>query len=325
LDGPARLPPPLGVTILTSYRSIANPAPPKKPGHNNEIVGSNHFDRTDATWIVALDFLASFFIVPIGVVNFWRGLWLVIDYYWWGFTDNAQDLHYSMLYSAILGISCFMVASEDVVQHFPSPPPPSGTSTTTDDDDSSSTGKARKHTWFANQVFGRLITFVLAVGAVNFWRVVWYLWEEFGGQSSAWSAAVSHIVGVVGLLALGCLSCICAPPSTIGVDAVAHENCADEPLFFSIPVAAEALYGFAIFRQPSLAMDQDAVERYQRAQATPAAPPRPSLKHQEAFRLASRQTAAQLDGMDRMTMTTLRPITERNATKRMKNQFFRNR
>jgi hypothetical protein len=48
--------------------------------------------------------------------------------------------------------------------------------------------------------------------------------------------------GVVGLATAGCMSCITAPPSTLGVDAVAHPDCADEPLFYNVPVAAEALH-----------------------------------------------------------------------------------
>ena len=40
-------------------------------------------------------------------------------------------------------------------------------------------------------------------------------------------------------------------PSTLGVDAVPHKNCADEPLFSMIPIPFELLYFVAIGRQES--------------------------------------------------------------------------
>ena len=63
---------------------------------------------------------------------------------------------------------------------------------------------------------------------------------------------LSHILGIVGLLLLGCLSCITAPPSTLGVDAVAHPDSSDEPLFHNVPVPAEALYLLSIARRPEV-------------------------------------------------------------------------
>ena len=48
---------------------------------------------------------------------------------------------------------------------------------------------------------------------------------------------------------MGAVSCIVAPASTIGVDAVPHPFCADEPLFSMIPLPYETLYFLGIARQ----------------------------------------------------------------------------
>lgn len=338
LDGPARLPPPLGVTILTTYRSIVNPAP--KYQEQDTI-------HHDSLWVHVLDVFASFIILPIGVVNFWRGLWLVLDFYFWGFSDVASELHFSMLYSAILGMGCLVLASEDLVQYFPTPQyawevimtysshhnrrqqqdvnedTSNHNNSSSDDKDAKKEEeeeppKPKVSVWIANHIFGRFRTLILAVGCVNFWRVVWYIWDEFIGASSAWSAGVSHAVGWFGLLTMGCMSCISAPPSTLGVDAVAHPQCADEPLFYNVPVATEAVYWFAIARQPTSAMDDDA---YQLHLSSLEHVPRPSATYEKTFR----QTAAHIESMDRKTATSVRHITKRNALKRIKSQFFRSR
>lgn len=62
VDGPGVLPPPIAVTILSSYRSITLPA---MKGDNDE-----HPD-----WLVELDALLSYLVLPWGVVAFWRGSW----------------------------------------------------------------------------------------------------------------------------------------------------------------------------------------------------------------------------------------------------------
>ncbi|KAL9179123.1 hypothetical protein ACHAXT_000165 [Thalassiosira profunda] len=53
------------------------------------------------------------------------------------------------------------------------------------------------------------------------------------------------------LAAVGCVSSIMAPASTMGVDAVPHEHCADEPLFSMLPIPYELLYMAGIARQES--------------------------------------------------------------------------
>lgn len=159
MDGPGRLPPPIAVTILQSYRNIAQPAAEVKK-------------EMDPLWLVVLDVFVSYLVLPWGVVGFWRGSWLLFDWYLWGITDE-KELQLSMLYSFLVSLACLIAASEDVVQHFPS--------------------ESQSHPFLlklANNIFGRVRTLILAIGAVNFWRCVWYIWDEFLGLTYNWSAAV---------------------------------------------------------------------------------------------------------------------------------------
>jgi hypothetical protein len=129
----------------------------------------------DPVWVVALDVFLSYMVLPWGVVGFWRGSWLLFDWYLWGITDE-KELHLSMLYSVLIAFACLIITSEDVVQNFPM--------------------ESQAHSSLlrlANNVFGRIRTLIMAIGAVNFWRCVWYVWDEFLGQSYTWSAAVRRV------------------------------------------------------------------------------------------------------------------------------------
>lgn len=157
-DGPSILAPPVGVTLLASYRSITTICDNKGPQASlpNESLG-----------IYLLDVIASFVILPWGVVAFWRGSWYLMDLYLWGLDDDDSAVRRSIAYSMLLGLGCLIMASEDVVQHFP------------------------EQNAFGNQVMSRVRSLVLALGAVSFWRAVWYIWDEFIGGSTVWSTLVS--------------------------------------------------------------------------------------------------------------------------------------
>jgi hypothetical protein len=195
-DGPSLLSPPIAVTIVMSYRSVALPArafaalPP------------------DPYYLVALDYAATYLILPWGVVGFWRGFWYLMDAALW-VAPTRQSLLCSIVYSFIIGMVCLLLASDDIVCYFPSAK------------QFEQHPKVYRYVQNGNYLFGRIRTAVLAIGAVNFWRAVWYLWDTCMGLSSTWSACLAHVIGICGLTCLGCLSCITAPPSTIGVDAVA--------------------------------------------------------------------------------------------------------
>ena len=96
---------------------------------------------------------------------------------------------------------------------------------------------------------GCLRTWILAWGTVSFWRVVWYCWDQFLAGPTYGSCWLSHALGVAILTLMGAASCIVAPASTIGVDAVPHPRCADEPLFSLIPIPYDILYFLGMARQ----------------------------------------------------------------------------
>ena len=212
LDGPGESPPPIGVTVLSSYYSVTCECHKKPPRLS--------------LYVRILDVIGSFVLLPFLVVFYWRGTWLLFDHYFWGFSTDDQDIHFSKLWGTIFFLICITITSEPVVA-------------TVD----------RK---IANErilgMFSRLRTYILACGTVSWWRIIWYLWDQFSGCSpaSAWS---SHIAAVVILLLLGCFSSINAPASTMGVDSVPHPSCVDEPLFSMLPIPYEVLYFFAIGRQ----------------------------------------------------------------------------
>eukprot|EP00404_Azadinium_spinosum_P040212 CAMPEP_0180694576 /NCGR_PEP_ID=MMETSP1038_2-20121128/1985_1 /TAXON_ID=632150 /ORGANISM="Azadinium spinosum, Strain 3D9" /LENGTH=121 /DNA_ID=CAMNT_0022725929 /DNA_START=84 /DNA_END=445 /DNA_ORIENTATION=+ len=62
----------------------------------------------------------------------------------------------------------------------------------------------------------RTFTYVAVFATVNFWRGVWYLWDEW--STDAPSALVSHVVGVAVLLGLTALRATLAPPSAFSAD-----------------------------------------------------------------------------------------------------------
>ena len=68
--------------------------------------------------------------------------------------------------------------------------------------------------------------------------------------TNQWSCWVCHLGGMALLIAMGCMNCILAPASTLGMDFVPHPDAADEPLFSNLPVPSEDLYAFAIGRDP---------------------------------------------------------------------------
>jgi len=270
MDGPGQHPPPISVTIVSSYYSIVTPA-----GDETKI----HLSR----WFCVLDGIVSWGLLPILVVWFWRGTWLLLDHYQWGFTESDQDVRQSIGYSLILAIVALVVGSDDVVTHVPSP------------------GDAKL---ILSQVLGRIRTAVLAVGAVSFWRAVWMLWDEFAGINYA-SAWISHWLGLLCLASCGCMACITAPPSTLGVDAIAPEDAVDEPLFHDVPIPAEALSFFAIARMsPHIEVKEES---------------------SHSFVSLQRPTFAAGQRLSRKSLYVDSSLRSRTSQKRMNNQFFRSR
>jgi len=219
LDGPGESPPPIGVTVLSSYYSVACECHKKLPAL--------------PLYVRIIDVIGSFVMLPFFVVFYWRGTWLLFDHYFWGFTTDSQDIHFSKLWGTIFFLICILVTSEPAIAILDR--------------------KIRNQCILG--MFGRLRTYILAWGTVSYWRIIWYVWDEFSGcsEASAWS---SHIVAMVVLLSLGCFASVNAPASTMGVDSVPHPKCADEPMFSMLPIPYEVLYFFAIGRQEWVRKEQ---------------------------------------------------------------------
>mmetsp|Transcript_10183 Transcript_10183/g.19073 ORF Transcript_10183/g.19073 Transcript_10183/m.19073 type:complete len:493 (+) Transcript_10183:324-1802(+) len=214
MDGPGHSPPPIGLTILEAYYTVTLSRYTPMP--------------LQTIWRRALDISTSYVVLPILVVWFWRGCWGLLDILLWGFTTERDDLHWSLVWGAILALVTLFLGSNDAFYLLP---------------------KMNNKTCLT-QIIGRLKTVILALATVSFWRVIWYIWDEFLGNSKIWSAWLSHVVGVLGLLALGCFSCISASPTTVGVDALTHEDALEEPLFHGVPIPAESIHFMAISKNP---------------------------------------------------------------------------
>ena len=247
VDGPGYSSPPIANTIIETYYSMVLPTNVYKHQagdlYNHIIIqipcfcycfnGDKkkmhmiHFRNTSLMIVKVMNIFMTFFIVPILVVWFWRGCWGLFDIILWGMTESYNDLYLSLVYGTIIAIIGLYLGSTDFMYLFPQV-------------------KNKK----VAGIIGRFRTLILAISTVSFWRVVWYTWDECLGRTTLWSAWLSHIIGVLGLLTMGCLSSIVAPPSTIGLDSMAHPDAVEEPLYHDIPIPAESLYLFGIGRKP---------------------------------------------------------------------------
>lgn len=150
------------------------------------------------------------------------------DYWFWGLTESDDDVNISLLWSFLLAVSICVLTSEPVVGF----------------------GDKRIENHLILSLLGRFRTYLMAWGTVAFWRLVWVIWDQFLGGTTTLSAGLGHVIAILILTAMGCVSSICAPASTMGVDSVPNEDAADEPLFAVLPLPYELLYVMGIARQP---------------------------------------------------------------------------
>jgi hypothetical protein len=109
----------------------------------------------------------SFIFLPFAVVWFWRGTWLVIDFYLWGLGPDPILIRKSILWGVLLAMAFIGITSEPVFARLTS----------------------NTQNCHILGVAGRVRTFILAWGTVSYWRVIWYIWDEFTG--TGWVSAVS--------------------------------------------------------------------------------------------------------------------------------------
>jgi Fuseless len=126
---------PAAVTLVSSYYSVTLPAGEKVP----EL----------SYFVIFADLVMSFIFIPFFVVWFWRGSWLVLDFYLWNFSIEKHDVWLSIAWSAIIALVLMFLTSETVFSFIVI---------------------ENKHVL---GLLGRLRTYVLAWGVVNFWRATW--------------------------------------------------------------------------------------------------------------------------------------------------------
>ena len=231
---------------------------------------------------------------------------LLSDYYLWGFTIDESDLHNSLGYSMVVVLVCYGLGCETTMTLF------------------------QQSSRTFNEIAGRIRTFLLALGTVNFWRIVWYVWDDFILGPTTTSSVLSHAVGVIALLAMGCMASILAPASTLGVDAIPHPDCAEEPLFAMIPITTPTLCFFGIGRMPLKTLqDQDIYEEDVQPQSfretTFLEMQRPNLVRRQSRK--TRQSILDMPTTRRPSLVRQQEMHDlgRPVLKRHESTFFRNR
>ncbi len=225
--------PPLLVTIFDTYYDTVSPQQRNDPGAASSVNNANRNQKEEKkmmTYIV--DMTMTFIALPIFVVWFWRGSWGLFDVFLWNYTTPTV-LHYSIMYGTIIAVFGLYVfgAKSDYIMSYCSFSAESSSSILSS---------------VSSFVIQRVLSLLLAISTVSFWRVIWYTWDEFLGGSTLWSGWVSHLLGVLGLACMGCMSCILASPTVVAVDAIPHPDAADEPLCHDVPVPAKSLHFMAI-------------------------------------------------------------------------------
>ena len=125
---------------------------------------------------------------------FWRGVWTLQDHYLWGYTASRDDLHLSLGLGMVIFGSCVTTSQAIHVVLL-----------------TRNTAAARNTG--ITLLGSRIQNVLLGVASVSFWRVVWYVWEDFFGRATLSSAWVAHLIGVAGSIALGCFASVIFAPS----------------------------------------------------------------------------------------------------------------
>jgi hypothetical protein len=82
------------------------------------------------------------------------------DYWFWGLTDSDDDVNMSLLWTFVLAVLAGFVTSEPVFGSVDS----------------------RIESHLVLCMLGRLRTYIMAWGTVSFWRLIWYIWDQFLGK-----------------------------------------------------------------------------------------------------------------------------------------------
>ncbi len=110
------------------------------------------------SWRVA-DTIFTYIFLPLFELWFYRGIWLLEDFYFWGFTASSSDLNFSIWMSAAIFVVCVGLNAfiDNNVKLFV---------------------VLRSKSGLASFHFARQLQYVvLGIASVSFWRFVWYTLE----------------------------------------------------------------------------------------------------------------------------------------------------
>lgn len=138
-----------------------------------------------------LHFFLTFGPIGAGVTLYWRGMWTVLDTYLYP-DDLVQSAWSSLLIGIVTGIVCHLVSAYSR---------------------SKSAGRDHFQSLFWYGLQERLFSFLVAFGAVNYWRGVWLLWDGLVlTNDPVLQNWLSLIVGTFILFALRSFRSVFAPP-----------------------------------------------------------------------------------------------------------------
>ena len=147
-------------------------------------------------------FLLTYGPIGTSVTLFWRGMWMIQDMYLFP-TDLVKSASTSLLLGIVTGIICHCISQYDLKKQW-----------------------HHGSTTMSHLIYGiveRCFSFLVAFGAVSYWRGVWTLWDQLvfvnNPVTQNW---MSLIVGSVVLLCLRSFRCTFAPPMVYMPDDADH-------------------------------------------------------------------------------------------------------
>jgi len=148
--------------------------------------------KSSLSWKVT-DMIFTFIFLPLFELWFYRGVWLLEDYYLWGFAATASDLYFSIWMGAAIFVICVSVNAfiDKSVQLFV---------------------VLRSKSGLASFHFARQLQYViLGIASVSFWRFVWYTLEVLlsPDQLSCW---ISFLLSWILLVAFSAFTNVIFPP-----------------------------------------------------------------------------------------------------------------
>eukprot|EP00039_Didymoeca_costata_P005611 m.82992 g.82992 ORF g.82992 m.82992 type:complete len:224 (-) comp12898_c0_seq2:71-742(-) len=145
----------------------------------------------------------SYIVIGGLTVVYWRGTWVLMDEYL--YPDDTRKSGFASLFISLVG---FLLASFPCFDLF--------CSQKSSDTIATSPTSSAEQSPAVTIILKYIYTFVLGFIAVNSWRGVWLLQDEYiipdRRELSAW---ISLIVGTTMLIFVGHLQCILAPPAVV--------------------------------------------------------------------------------------------------------------